>query len=424
MLKVDFEKAFDTLNWSFLDSTMSQMGYNHEWRKWIHSFLDSAFASIHINGSPTSEFKLHRGLRQGDPLSPLLFILEIEALNVAFIEAKNKNLFHGVEVGVDKVHVSHLQFTDDALILGYWSNPVIKNSFRIPTCFHLGSGLKVNFKKSKALWNCFKAPKTIFIKLEGIHRKFFWGESLDTYKIPWIAWNKVISSPKQGDLGIGGLVVSNQALLAKWWWRFLIEDNTLWCKVIRSIHGSQGGLHDASLIRSKSGPWYRIAKLKEDLLNDYGINLPLIFKKKIGNGESTRFWLENWLGGPTLKETFPHIFRLDNQPNCLVCDWIPDNNGLSNENTLSPNTPVHSSNILPINLRFNWAWTRPIKSNIEHAEIMDISNMLSNLVVSPSCDIWECVIDDTRSFSVKCLRTHMTNTTIVTPLFVKKTVMS
>nr|GFA76418.1 hypothetical protein [Tanacetum cinerariifolium] len=92
------------------------------------------------------------------------------------------------------------------------------------------------------------------------------------------------------------LVLSNQALLAKWWWRFLIEDNALWCKVIHFIHGSQGGLHDASLIRSKSGPWYRIAKLKEDLLNDYRINLSLIFKKKIGNEESTRFgWINGWV---------------------------------------------------------------------------------------------------------------------------------
>ncbi|GJY76043.1 RNA-directed DNA polymerase, eukaryota [Tanacetum coccineum] len=330
-------------------------------RKWIHSCLDSAFASVLINGSPTSKFKLHHGLRQGDPLSPLLFILAIEA---PFIEAKNKNLFHGVEVGVDKVHVSHLQFVDDALILGDWSKPNNENLSRILTCFHLTSGFKVNFSKSSSLP---LAPKTIINKLEGIRRKFFWGGSSDTYKIPWIAWNKVISSPKQGGLGIGSLVVSNQALLAKWWWRFLIEDNALWCKVIRSIHGSQGGLHDASLIQSKSGPWYRIAKLNEDLLNDYGINLPFIFKKKIGNGESTHFWLDNWLGGSTLKETFPHIFWLDNQSNCLVCD---------------------------------------------RAEIMDISNMLANLVLSPSCDIWECVIDDTRSFSVKGMRTHITNTAI------------
>nr|GEV70700.1 cysteine-rich receptor-like protein kinase [Tanacetum cinerariifolium] len=77
-------------------------GFSHKWRKWIHSCLHSAYSSILINGSPTSKFKLHRGLRLGDPFSPLLFILAIEALNVAFIEAKNKNLFHGVEVGVNK----------------------------------------------------------------------------------------------------------------------------------------------------------------------------------------------------------------------------------------------------------------------------------------------------------------------------------
>ncbi|GJZ69999.1 putative RNA-directed DNA polymerase, eukaryota, reverse transcriptase zinc-binding domain protein [Tanacetum coccineum] len=451
--------------------------------------MDSAFASVLINGSPTSEFKLHRGLRQGDPLSPLLFILAIEALNVAFIEAKNKNLFHGVEVGVDKVHVSHLQFADDALILGDWSKPNIENLSRILTCFHLASGLKVNFNKSKlfgigtsqlelnsfattigcvpshfpctylglpiganmarcAKWDplidrfhkrlsswkartlsfggrltlcksvlgslgvyyfsTFKAPKTIINKLEGIRRKFFWGGSSDTYKIPWIAWNKVISSPKQGGLDIGSLVVSNQALLAKCWWRFLIEDNALWCKIIRSIHGSQGGLHDASLIRSKSGPWYRIAKLKEDFLNDYGINLPLIFKKKIGNGESTRFWLDNWLGGPTLKETFPHIFRLDNQPNCLVYDRVPDNNGLRNKNTLSPNTPVHSSNILPINLRFNWAWTRPIRSNTSKLWIFQTCWLI--WFFHPHVTFGSVLL--MRSFSVKGLRTHITNTTI------------
>ncbi|GJX32752.1 RNA-directed DNA polymerase, eukaryota [Tanacetum coccineum] len=171
-------------------------------RKWIHSCLDSAFALVLINGSPTLKFKLHCGLRQGDPLSPLLFILAIETLNVAFIEAKNKNLFHGVEVGVDKAHVSHLQFVDDALLLGDWSKPNNENLSIILKCFHLTSGFKVNFSKSSSLA---LAPKTIINKLEGIRRKFFWGGSSDTYKIPWIAWNKVISSPKQGGLDIGSL---------------------------------------------------------------------------------------------------------------------------------------------------------------------------------------------------------------------------
>ncbi|GJW14249.1 putative RNA-directed DNA polymerase, eukaryota, reverse transcriptase zinc-binding domain protein, partial [Tanacetum coccineum] len=106
LFKVDFEKAFDTLNWSFLDSIMSQMGFGVKWRSWIQVCLNSAYASVLVNGSPTKEFKIQRGLRQGDPLSLFLFILAIEALNVAFLEARYKNIFIGVEVGRDKVPIS------------------------------------------------------------------------------------------------------------------------------------------------------------------------------------------------------------------------------------------------------------------------------------------------------------------------------
>ncbi|GJZ20302.1 putative RNA-directed DNA polymerase, eukaryota, reverse transcriptase zinc-binding domain protein [Tanacetum coccineum] len=92
---------------------------------------------------------LHRGLCQGDSLSSLLFMLVIEALSVAFTEDKIKIFFHGVEAGVNKVHVSHIQFADDALILGDCSKPNIENMSTILTCFHLASNLKVNFNKSK-----------------------------------------------------------------------------------------------------------------------------------------------------------------------------------------------------------------------------------------------------------------------------------
>ncbi|GJU00859.1 cysteine-rich receptor-like protein kinase [Tanacetum coccineum] len=62
-LKVDFEKAFDSLSWPFVFSIMEQVGFSMKWIIWIRSCLDSAFASVLINGSPTEEFKLERGLR-------------------------------------------------------------------------------------------------------------------------------------------------------------------------------------------------------------------------------------------------------------------------------------------------------------------------------------------------------------------------
>ncbi|GJS69334.1 C2 calcium/lipid-binding domain-containing protein CaLB [Tanacetum coccineum] len=148
LLKVDFEKAFDTLSWSFLESVMCQMGFSLKWKGWILACLRSGYTSVLINGSPTPEFKLKRGLRQGNPLSPLLLILAVEALNVSLLDARKNNLFRGVEVGIDKIHISHLQYADDALIMGEWSLSNAKNFSTILSCFHLASGLKVNFNKS------------------------------------------------------------------------------------------------------------------------------------------------------------------------------------------------------------------------------------------------------------------------------------
>ena len=75
VFKVDFEKAYDSVSWKYLDHVLSQFGFGSKWRGWIRECLHSARTSILVNGSPTSEFSLKRGLRQGDPLSPFLFIL-------------------------------------------------------------------------------------------------------------------------------------------------------------------------------------------------------------------------------------------------------------------------------------------------------------------------------------------------------------
>nr|GEV96970.1 G-type lectin S-receptor-like serine/threonine-protein kinase At4g27290 isoform X1 [Tanacetum cinerariifolium] len=100
-------------------------------RKWINGFLDSGFSSVLVNGSPTKEFKVQNGLRQGDPLSPFLFILAVEALHISLQVAKERNIFEGVEVGHNKIDISHLQFADDALIMGKWSLENAKNRCRI-----------------------------------------------------------------------------------------------------------------------------------------------------------------------------------------------------------------------------------------------------------------------------------------------------
>nr|KAJ0184913.1 hypothetical protein LSAT_V11C900471370 [Lactuca sativa] len=149
LFKVDFEKAFDCLNWKYLDSVMAQMNFGQKWRKWIFGCLSSARASVIINGSASKEFPLRRGVRQGDPLSPFLFILVAEGLNIALEEAKEQGIFKGVQLPNNGPNISHLQYADDAIFLGSWSIQNAKNLVRILRCFELSSCLKVNITKSK-----------------------------------------------------------------------------------------------------------------------------------------------------------------------------------------------------------------------------------------------------------------------------------
>nr|GEW37351.1 cysteine-rich receptor-like protein kinase [Tanacetum cinerariifolium] len=96
LFKVDFEKAFDSVSWKYLDYMLHKLGFGSRWRTWINNCLMSARTSILINGSPTSEFSLKRGLRQGDSLSPFLFIIVMEGLNMALNDGIASNMFHGM----------------------------------------------------------------------------------------------------------------------------------------------------------------------------------------------------------------------------------------------------------------------------------------------------------------------------------------
>jgi hypothetical protein len=149
LFKVDFEKAYDSVDWGYLDDVMRKMAFPTLWRKWIKECVSTATASVLVNGSPTDEFPLERGIRQGDPLSPFLFLLAAEGLNVMMTEMVNANLFEGYKVGAqNSLVVSHLQFADDTLLLGCKSWANVRALRAVLLLFEAMSGLKVNFNKS------------------------------------------------------------------------------------------------------------------------------------------------------------------------------------------------------------------------------------------------------------------------------------
>ncbi|GLU08685.1 hypothetical protein SLE2022_255820 [Rubroshorea leprosula] len=99
ILKVDFKEAYDCVNWDFLDNMMEKSGFGERWRKWIMEYLGSASISILVNGSPTEEFKSEQGLRQGDPLSPFLFLLVAQGFHRLMSKAVEKGIIEGVGIG-------------------------------------------------------------------------------------------------------------------------------------------------------------------------------------------------------------------------------------------------------------------------------------------------------------------------------------
>ena len=89
ILKLDFEKAYDTINWEYVLDLMDLMGFGQKWCAWIKECISTPQVSILVNGSPTSEVPMSRGLRQGDPLSPFLFNIAVEGLNILLHRARS-----------------------------------------------------------------------------------------------------------------------------------------------------------------------------------------------------------------------------------------------------------------------------------------------------------------------------------------------
>ena len=114
--KIDISKDFDRANWLYLRIVLiNHLGFNYPFIKWIFACISSASFVVLINGSTSRFLHSKRVLRQGFPLSPLLFLLVAEGMSMAILDAKRRSIFEGIRISTN-LNITHLLFVDNILI--------------------------------------------------------------------------------------------------------------------------------------------------------------------------------------------------------------------------------------------------------------------------------------------------------------------
>lgn len=116
-IKTDMSKAYDRVKWNFLEILMEKMGFDRVWVRWIMACVSTMSFSVLLNGNSHGFIRPERGIRQGDPLSPFLFISCDEALVSCLNRAEEDGRLHGIKLATSCPAIHHLLFADDSILL-------------------------------------------------------------------------------------------------------------------------------------------------------------------------------------------------------------------------------------------------------------------------------------------------------------------
>lgn len=174
-LKLDMSKAYVRVEWDFLHATLTKMGFLASWVDRVMICISSVSYSFLVNGQPTEAISPQRGLRQGDPLSPYLFLLCAEVFGSLIKRAHEGGMLHGISISRQAPIVSHLFFADDSAI---FSRANLGNATSIKSIlqsYEQLSGQKINFDKSeisfsKGLGSCVKDPIRSLLGMKEVER--------------------------------------------------------------------------------------------------------------------------------------------------------------------------------------------------------------------------------------------------------------
>ncbi|GJS70212.1 RNA-directed DNA polymerase, eukaryota [Tanacetum coccineum] len=408
IFKVDFEKAYDSVRWDFLDDILNFFGFGEKWCNWIQSCLRSSRGSIIINGSPTEEFQFFKGLKQGDPLSPFLFILIMESLHLSFQRVVDAGMFNGIKLSTS-LNISHMFYADDAVFVGQWCDGNITTLVHVLECFYRASGLRINMSKSKIMGvhvdsdkvKCVASKlgclilKTPFSYLGSkvggsMSRVHAWTEVVDRVKNRLSKW-------KMKALSIGGRLTLLKSVLGS----MPIFHMSIFrapLSVLRTLESIRSHFFNGHDLNSKKASWaihgddekvggYVKAGNKScwlsivheiNALKNKGINLLDSMHVKLGNGDKTAFWEDIWIEGNALKNRYPRIYGLE------TCKSITVGMKFAQPSLDS-------------------SFRRVPRGGVEE-QFDDLSALVHDVTLAPMSDRWNWALESSGEFSVASVR--------------------
>lgn len=151
VLKLDYEKAYDRVSWEFLFEVLESRGFSSKWILWIKQLVTGGSLGIMVNGEDSAYFKPGKGLRQGDPLSPLLFNLVGDVFSRMLDKAASSACIRGVLHDFREGGVISLQYADDTILFSSVDQEHLFNLKHVIMWFEQISGMRVNFHKSELI---------------------------------------------------------------------------------------------------------------------------------------------------------------------------------------------------------------------------------------------------------------------------------
>jgi hypothetical protein len=190
-LKLDMSKAYDRVEWSFLELIMHKLGFAERWVSLVMECITTVSYSVLIDGEPKGYIRPSRGIRQGDPLSPYLFLLYAEGLTALIRQAERMGHITGVSISRGGPRVSHLLFADDSLLFCQASIEASETLMRILSIYEDSSGQKLNKDKTAI----FFSRNTRQNVREEIHQ--FWGSTASTHFGKYLGLPPVVGRAKK-----------------------------------------------------------------------------------------------------------------------------------------------------------------------------------------------------------------------------------